>query len=344
VTRRAAQRVAARGLAGAALLFAAGAVAQDAPRLALPVACELGRTCFVQHYADVDGSGGVSDHACGAATYDGHNGIDFRLLSAAQARGGVGVLAAADGTVLRVRDGVADAFARERGRTAIGDRECGNGVILQHAGGLETQYCHLLEGSVAVRPGQAVRVGEALGRVGYSGLADFAHLHFVVRRDGRELDPYTGLGTGKAASLSGACRAADATRGLWSAAMARDGAYRPADIIQVGFSEVIPQWQALERDHDAAPIVRSDSPQLVFYVRAIKLAAGDRLRIEINGPSGFRVAHTTAPLERAQAIRVVGAGKRLTTARWAAGRYEAEAGVVRGDTVIAKAAGTLTLP
>lgn len=344
MTRRTSQRIAALVVAGAAILPSPGAVAQDAPQLALPVACQLGQTCFIQHYVDVDGSSGVSDHACGAATYDGHNGIDFRLLSAVQARSGVGVLAAADGTVLRVRDGVVDAFAREGGRAAIGDRECGNGVIIQHAGGVETQYCHLLQGSVAVRPGQAVRTGDVLGRVGYSGLADFAHLHFVVRRDGREVDPYTGLGTGKSAADAGACRTADATRGLWSAAMVRDGAYRPADIIQAGFSEVIPQWQALERDHGAVPEVRSDSGQLVFYVRAIKLLAGDQIRIAINGPGGFRVAHTTPPLERAQAIRVVGAGKRLTAARWAAGRYEAEAEVLRGGAAVATARGTLVLP
>ncbi len=32
----------------------APASAQDAPRLSMPLACDPGKTCFIQHYVDID--------------------------------------------------------------------------------------------------------------------------------------------------------------------------------------------------------------------------------------------------------------------------------------------------
>src|SRR6185295_19509977 len=86
--------------------------APEPPRLAFPLACEIGRTCEVQHYVDRDPGPGVRDYRCGRRTYDKHNGIDIRLLDMAAQRAGVDVLAAAPGRVARLRDGVADISIR----------------------------------------------------------------------------------------------------------------------------------------------------------------------------------------------------------------------------------------
>ena len=136
------------------------------PRFALPIDCVPGASCFVQNYVDHDPSPAWRDYACGARTYDGHDGTDFRVPSMAAVRAGVAVLAAADGVVAGVRDGMPDVSIRETGKEAVKDRECGNGLVLRHADGWETQYCHLAQGSVAVRRGQTVRAGERLGLVG----------------------------------------------------------------------------------------------------------------------------------------------------------------------------------
>src|SRR3954447_17268207 len=141
------------GLLSVAL--AAPVVAQEI-RLRLPVACEIGRSCEVQHYVDRDPTGGSKDYQCGTLTYDGHDGTDFRVPDLAAQRAGVDVLAAARGRVLRVRDGVADISVQELGRERVEGTECGNGVVVVHEGGYETQYCHLAKGSVAVRPGDIV--------------------------------------------------------------------------------------------------------------------------------------------------------------------------------------------
>ena len=69
-------------------------------------------------------------------------------------------------------------------RTTSRDRNCGNGVVIRHADGWETQYCHLRRGSVQVAEGDRVEAGEPLGLVGMSGEANFPHVHLSVRRDG----------------------------------------------------------------------------------------------------------------------------------------------------------------
>ena len=72
------------GLIGAAFVLTAapGLAAEggaDPPiRLALPVACQMGRTCFIQQYFDHDPGPGAKDYRCGVMTYDGHDGVDIR--------------------------------------------------------------------------------------------------------------------------------------------------------------------------------------------------------------------------------------------------------------------------
>lgn len=329
------------------------AAASDPSRLSLPVACEPGVTCFVQHYVDTDPGPLARDYTCGRATYDGHNGIDFRLLSAAAAKRGVEVVAAADGTILRLRDGVADAFPREVGRGGTTDRECGNGVVVAHAGGLETQYCHLLRGSLRVSEGQRVLRGEPLGQVGYSGLADFAHLHFTVRRDGRIVDPFTGRDfklpdrstTGAPAAIP--CDAETTGRlppaTLWDITQTHALAYHSTEMIQTGFAQAIPNWASLEHDHESFAKPEKSSAGLFVFTRLINLGALDQVRFRITGPSGFDVDQTTAPPGRAKAIFVAGAGRRASTGDWLVGRYDAKVEVLRNGRAIAASSTTLDL-
>ena len=106
-------------VAAASVLGWVSAVAAESVQLKLPVACEVGRTCFIQNYVDVDASSSATDYRCGTLTYDSHNGTDFRLTSMRMQRAGVGVLAAAAGRVVRVRDGVPDVAVRATDREAV---------------------------------------------------------------------------------------------------------------------------------------------------------------------------------------------------------------------------------
>ena len=166
------------------------AYAADPIQLSLPLVCEPHKTCFIQNYFDDEQGSGVHDYACGGASYDAHDGTDFRLISAEVTKANVAVLASADGVVKGLRDGVPDIFKRDNNAAAIKGRECGNGVVIDHGEGWETQYCHMKMGTVVVVSGQSVKRGDRLGSVGFSGQADFAHVHITVRHNGRAVDPF----------------------------------------------------------------------------------------------------------------------------------------------------------
>jgi murein DD-endopeptidase MepM/ murein hydrolase activator NlpD len=63
----------------------------------------------------------------------------------------------------------------------------GNLVVVDHGFGLETKYGHL--SSFTVKPGQSVKRGDVIGRLGATGRATGYHLHYEVRANGRLLNP-----------------------------------------------------------------------------------------------------------------------------------------------------------
>ena len=63
----------------------------------------------------------------------------------------------------------------------------GNTVIVDHGYGLQTLYAHM--SSFAVKVGDEVKRGQALGRTGATGLALGDHLHFAVMIQGLPVEP-----------------------------------------------------------------------------------------------------------------------------------------------------------
>jgi len=63
----------------------------------------------------------------------------------------------------------------------------GNLITLDHGFGLQTRYGHLLSSSV--KPGDQVKRGQVIGRVGATGRATGYHLHYEVMANGRLLNP-----------------------------------------------------------------------------------------------------------------------------------------------------------
>lgn len=95
---------------------------------------------------------------------NGHPGIDFAAEEGAE------VYAVAGGIVT----------------AADYDVEKGNYVVLDHGGGLETEYQHMK--SLLVSAGQSVVQGQVLGYVGSTGNSTGPHLHFEARQDGAPAD------------------------------------------------------------------------------------------------------------------------------------------------------------
>jgi murein DD-endopeptidase MepM/ murein hydrolase activator NlpD len=87
--------------------------------------------------------------------------------------------APAAGTIVRVVDGVRENVPGERGEAG------GNGVVIDHGFGEYSHLWHMIPGSVRVKEGDRVKVGQQLGLVGNSGRSTNPHIHFHVqsRRD-----------------------------------------------------------------------------------------------------------------------------------------------------------------
>ena len=62
-------------------------------------------------------------------------------------------------------------------------------VDIQHGAGMVTRYAHMAGFAIGIRPGMPVAAGDLLGRIGNTGRATTAHVHFEVRIDGRPVDP-----------------------------------------------------------------------------------------------------------------------------------------------------------
>jgi murein DD-endopeptidase MepM/ murein hydrolase activator NlpD len=94
-----------------------------------------------------------------------HQGVDIAAAP------GQPVRASADGIVMRAGN--------------LGG--LGNAIFVAHGYGITTRYGHLSR--VEVRPGQRVKRGDVIGRVGNTGRSTGYHLHYEVRQDGEPVNP-----------------------------------------------------------------------------------------------------------------------------------------------------------
>ncbi|WP_174234437.1 M23 family metallopeptidase [Sulfitobacter sp. SK012] len=316
-----------RGLI-AALSLAAPAVAGDLSLIS-PIDCNLVSDCYIQQYVDHDRSDAASDFTCATLTYNGHKGTDFALPSRARIDEGVSVIASAQGTVLALRDGMPDTGLTPQTAEAVKNSECGNGVVLSHPDGWETQYCHLKQGSIQVTKGQKVAAGAVLGEVGMSGFAEFPHVHLSVRKDGEVIDPFDPDGRISCDTP------ADST--LW----ASPPPYRPAGLISLGISGAVPEYQDV-KDGTTTP-AKSSSSALVVYAYAFGPRSGDTLRLSFSGPEGVVIEKDVAlKKDQAQSFRAI--GKKRGGSSWPDGTYSGIASLIRNGTPLDTRTISITMP
>jgi hypothetical protein len=286
-------------------------------------------SCFIQNYVDHDASEKVRDYHCGGRSYDKHDGTDIRIRNLMIQQQGVEVLAAAPGRVIGGRNDMDDVSVRTAGKAAVAGKECGNGVLLEHADGWRTQYCHMAKGSVRVKPGDQLKAGQPIGLIGLSGDTEFFHLHFTVRHHDKVVDPFA-FGAPENACGGG--------RSLWAKSLGDQMQYRRGEIIDYGFAGIAPTMELIESGEVEKRPVTPNSDALVAYVRAIGLQAGDQQTLAVQGPGGADVVTNNLPaLDRDKAQYLVIAGKKRTEAMWPTGRYSATYSVTRdGAEVLRK--------
>ncbi len=309
----------------AVLLLAASPAGAEVPSLTVPVDCRIGEECFVQNFVDRDPGPGARDYMCGALTYDGHAGTDFRVPDLAAMRRGVAVLAAAAGVVVGVRDGVDDVSIRAPGAPSVAGREAGNMVAVDHGDGWLTQYSHLRKGSVAVHPGERVAAGQRLGLIGLSGNTEFPHVDVAVRHNNQPVDPFVGPDAPPACGGGGTP--------LWNEAARQALAYRPTGVLNAGFAAETPN-EAKARDgaYDAAAPGR-DAPVLAFWAEIFGGQAGDRLELRIRGADGREIQRSSGVVPRPLAALVVATAAKRPAAGWPPGVYRGQFSLTRNGAV-----------
>ena len=297
------------------LLLQHAVLAQNAlqPGLSLPLRCTPGSDCWISNHVDLEPGPGVRDYACGGFSYDGHNGTDFALRDLKAMAEGVQVLAAAAGRVLRSRNGEPDRSVRERSPEAVKGRECGNGVLIEHPGGLQTQYCHLRRGSVTVRAGDAVAGGDPIGLVGLSGQTEYAHLHWTIRHRGRVVDPFRGAGEAPG------CGAGEAP--LWSSEALAALPYSPRAIFNFGAAPVPPTAHAVRRGEHRARAIAAEAPVYAVWMEAFCVKAGDALEITGDAPDGTRLLSDRKAIDRDQARIFRFVARKRGASPWPPGSY-----------------------
>lgn len=289
--------------------------------LGLPVDCDMETHCYIQQYMDHDPSKNASDMRCGPLTYDGHSGTDFAIRNPLKIPTGVNVIASAPGTIKALRDGIQDVPYSSNNANNVKGQECGNGVVVAHSGGWETQYCHLKNGSIAVRVGDTVQQGSVLGKIGLSGRTQFPHVHVSVRRNGNRIDPFAPRGRST-------CDAASET--LWSQPVN----YVAGGLLSLRFFETLPQIETHRFGRPSPPITNT-SPAIVVSAFGFGALSGDTITIEIHGPKSLVFEHTVK-LDRNQAQFIRSGGKKRTRKYWRSGTYRARAVMMRNNEIISE--------
>lgn len=312
------------GLAAAALTAPAAALAQSpagAPRLGFPLACEIGKSCEIQHYMDRDPGPGLLDYHCANRVEPQHNAIDIRLIDLSQMRRGVDVVAAAPGRVIAIRDGVPD---NAPGAPIPSQQQCGNRIGIAHGNGWITDYCHLEKGTLKVKMGDVVRAGQPIAQVGLSGGTEFPHLHMSLQHGNTFVDPFA-----PAPGPNPTCGAVDP---LWTPAALHELGYKAGAVLMAGLSGQ--RVGSSETDNGNETPFSAAAPLLVLYTRVIGLEAGDQIEVALTGPSGVISDQRAPPLKTYRDQTDISLAHARPPAGWAHGAYAGVVKVWRGGKVV----------
>jgi len=293
------------------------------PKFALPIECKLDQECFILLYSDRDPSPKAVDFGCGRQTYDGHKGTDFAIPDEKIMAKGVPVEAVAPGKVLRSRGGIPDRRVKNQAdRDVVKNIECGNGMVIDHGNGWETQYCHLRNGSIVVKPGTVVKAGTQLGMVGESGLASFPHVHLSVRYRGEIVDPFVGP------NAESGCNTP--RNSMWQEPLS----YKPTGIIRSGFAPAAPTMDNLWSGKFHDTILPGNSPTLIFWVQIYGVLPGDEEYYQLFAPNGDRVIDKKSKIKSPNKTWMGYVGKRNNSQSFAKGKWRGEYSLTRRDKVL----------
>ena len=300
------------------LFFALPTQAQ--PKLQFPVLCNFGINCWVLYYMDVEGNPRKTrDFTCGARAGEADMFTRIAVKDLATAARGVPVVAAADGQVTYVQNNVIDKLYSPGQRVM----PCGNAIVIEHAKGRETQYCHLRQGSIPHQPGDAVKQGQFLGVVGLSGATTWPHLGFAVLDYDLAIDPFSGRSIHEGCGLT--------PKPLWQNAALYT--YKPFSIYNIGFSENAPSSTQLDFGFETQKDLPVSVKSLTFWAGAFGTQKGDRLEIRITNPDGEVLEEETITLSHTRPKTMFAITADRGNGFWFPGFYRGDIRLIRPNGI-----------
>jgi murein DD-endopeptidase MepM/ murein hydrolase activator NlpD len=293
------------------------------PSFSFPVDCELETNCWIVKYVDVDTKiGSAKDYQCGDHTHDEHKGVDIGLKDLVEMENGVFVKAAETGTVLRIREDIDDFMPNDEDIKKIqrSNISCGNGVYIDHGEGWQTIYCHLKKDSVRVKPGEKVRRGEKIAKIGHSGLTEFPHLHFGVFYNGITIDPFTGAEDSKGCGIK--------EKSLWRSHKISKVYQAPA-IMSAGFTTSLPNYQSIRIDSYSPSEIKKLSDALYFWFSYYGAQKNDFIKLEIFNPDGSLLVKHNQIQEKSRPRQFYYVGKKINPKTMKNGLYSGKVTITR---------------
>lgn len=304
-------------------------------KLSMPLDCQYGKDCFIQNYVDMSSDDNYKDYKCSNLSYNTHKGTDFRLIDYVAMENGYNVLAAADGTVKGVRDNQDNFVFLNEGKEALDNKECGNGILIDHEDGYSTQYCHLQKGSLQVKENQKVKTGDILGKVGMSGETQFPHVHISVKKDNKTLDPFTG----KEPSENYNCSDTENIKSLWNDSISAKLKYIDTAILNFYITDKQPngkndKFKARKGDfrEDA---LNTSSKKIILWADVMGIKKTDKLVFELQDTkTNKNIINTTKRPDSKYVLYFVYIGKKLSKDTLAKGSYKAKVSLYRNQQLI----------
>lgn len=339
-------------------------------KLIIPIDCEYNNNCYIQNYFDIDASSNYQDYKCKKLSYDTHKGVDFRLLDIVQLQNGVNALAAADGKVLRTRNSEQDYLYyyfvnknqdikntnkyNKLENKILNNKECGNGIVISHIINnkeYNTQYCHLKQNSITIKPGDIVKAGDIIGQVGMSGKTEFPHLHISIQETNNNkithLDPFTG----KSASENPICYKQDKfdinntnnktfKNSLWSKNTLDKLIYIPTALLNFYLTDNIPDALAARGFADNYNIYRKNkldknSDKFVFWTDIMGVYKNDIIKYKLINTENNKIIFTYDDIVKQNYVQYFSyTGKNFDNKDFYLGKYLASIELIRDDIII----------
>ena len=251
---------------------------------------------------------------------------------------GVNVIAALGGKIKGVRDEMADKKISNSDMAKIKNRECGNGIVIDNGNNIETQYCHLKQGSIKVKTGDEIKTGDVLGQVGFSGMTEFPHLHFEIRINGVVIDPFTGESSMNESECSNHIE-----EPLWNDATSRIFTYIPTGLLGAGFSDRIPDIdKARSGELPQTKKIRKDAKVITFWFDLFGIQQRDVVESILYSPDMEVAAKNQKYMDKSKAVYFGYIGKK-TKGELTEGKYKAVVRVLRNKEIILEKSGTIEI-